>query len=356
MILYSAQLYSVLSGHLKIFEMRNPYREAAQDSLRETEAVDMILVGLGSYGSGLAEYCLRRKKALLGVDFDPDPLDRWCKRAVPVLYGDIADPEMLEQLPLNKARWLISTVRSKELNLMLLNQLRRRGYGGKVALTAINEQEAQAFQHAGAHLVFCPFKDATEQAADALTHAMDFLPDSLDWPISFLELRVRSDASAAGKTIRELSLSTTGISILAVSRGGLVHDSPQPDFRIFPGDRLLLTGPPVQKMRPSRPERFGESPCFSNRIHAGCSMTRPGLPPGGVPTTTPFWITTTGPCATLPNWNCSTGGPGWRHWRPFGAASTILSGKSRGWLNRSAPWPASATRTCPGRLIGSRRS
>jgi len=245
MILYSNQLYGLLSGPLKFFERRHPYREAAKDTLRETASVDVILVGMGNYGSGLAETCLRRNNAVLGVDFDPDALEKWRKRSVSVLYGDMADPDMVEQLPLNKARWVISTVRSREMNLALVHNLRKEGYGGKVVLTATNEQEAKAFRTAGAHLVFCPFKDATEQAADALTSAMDLLPDDVDWPISFLEVRIRSDASAAGDTLRELRLSTAGISILGVSRGGQVYYDPGPDFRIFPTDRVLLMGPPV---------------------------------------------------------------------------------------------------------------
>jgi len=244
MILYSDPLYRVLSSPLKIFERRNPYREAAIDTLAETEAVDVILVGLGNYGSGLMEHLLRRKNAIVGIDFDPGALDKWRKRGVPVLYGDMADPEMHEQLPLRKARWVISAVRSKEMSLALIHNLRKEGYAGKVALTATSSQEAAEYEKAGANLVFRPFQDATEQAADALTYAMDFLPESVDWPVSFLELRIRSDASAAGQTIKELPLSELGISILAVSRGGRISYEPTPEFRIFPSDRLLLMGHP----------------------------------------------------------------------------------------------------------------
>jgi len=244
MILYSYPLYRVLSSLLKIFERRNPYREAAIDSLAATETVDVILVGLGNYGSGLMEHLLRRKNAIVGVDFDPGALDKWRKRGVPVLYGDMADPEMHEQLPLEKARWVISTVRSREMNLALIHNLKKDGYTGKVALTATDSQEAAELEKAGSNLVFRPFRDATEQAADALTYAMDFLPESIDWPVSFLELRIRSDASAAGQTIKELSLSASGISILAVSRGGRIFYEPKPDFSIFPADRLLLMGHP----------------------------------------------------------------------------------------------------------------
>ena len=245
MILYSGNLYRLLSGPLKIFERSIPYREAAICTLKEAVTLDVILVGLGNYGSGLAEYLLRRNKTILGIDFDPGVLERWRERGVPVLYGDMADPEMHEQLRLNKARWVISTVRSKEMNLTLMHILEKDGYDGKVALTAVNEEEAREYENAGAHLVFRPFTDAAEQAADMLAYSMDFLPESVNWPISFLEMRIRSDASIAGQAVRNLMLSTESISILAVSRGGRIYYEPDPDFRIFPADRLLLMGPPA---------------------------------------------------------------------------------------------------------------
>lgn len=245
MILYSYPLYRVLSGPLKIFERRNPYREAAIDTLKDTQSVEVILVGLGNYGTGLGEDLLRREKAILGVDFDPVVLERWRNKGVPVLYGDMADPEMHEHLPLNTAAWVISTVRSKPMNLALIQNLKKDGYTGRVAVTAATDQEASEYEQAGVRLVFRPFKDATEQAADALTYAMDFLPEAIDWPISFREVRIRSDATAAGKLIQEIPLSAAGVSILAVSRAGRVTFEPGPDFRVFPGDRLLLMGPPA---------------------------------------------------------------------------------------------------------------
>jgi K+/H+ antiporter YhaU regulatory subunit KhtT len=83
-----------------------------------------------------------------------------------------------------------------------------------------------------------------EQAADSLAYAMDFLPEQIDWPVSFLEVRLRSDASAAGESIRDLPVSATGASVLAVSRGGRIVYEPEADFTLYPGDRLLLMGPP----------------------------------------------------------------------------------------------------------------
>jgi K+/H+ antiporter YhaU regulatory subunit KhtT len=51
----------------------------------------------------------------------------------------------------------------------------------------------------------------------------------------------------AGKKLRNISLrSDTGVSILAVSRAGSLYYDPLPDVRIYPGDRLILMGPPEE--------------------------------------------------------------------------------------------------------------
>lgn len=221
MILYSGQLYNLLSKPLKIFEKHNPYREAAIDTLKDGfGSVDIILVGLGNYGSGLMEYLLRRNKKIVGVDFDPGALEKWRKKGVPVIYGDIANQELYDQLPLNSAQWVISTIRSQEMNMSMINNLKAKNYGNRLALTATSNDEAQVFEQTGAHLVFRPFIDASERAADTLTYAIEFLPEIINWPISFLQVRIRSDASVVGQEIRDLSLSSGGISILAISRGG----------------------------------------------------------------------------------------------------------------------------------------
>jgi Kef-type K+ transport system membrane component KefB/Trk K+ transport system NAD-binding subunit len=247
MILYSGSLYRILEKPLKIFERKNPHREAQTCSLQDSGQLDAIMLGLGRYGSGLAAHLLARKKSIVGVDFDPSNLERWRSIGVPVLYGDMADPEMLDHLPLSRARWVISTVRSRELNLPLLHLLKDSGYKGKIALTAHDEAEAATFRKAGADVVFRPFTDASEQAADALTHAMDILPEDIDWPIAFQEIRIQSGSMFAGKKVRDIPLrANTGASILAVSRAGRVHYDPGPDFQVYPGDRLVIMGDPKQ--------------------------------------------------------------------------------------------------------------
>jgi Kef-type K+ transport system membrane component KefB/Trk K+ transport system NAD-binding subunit len=245
LILYSHNLYRLLAKPLKIFERKKTYREDASKIDRDFLSVDVILVGLGNYGGGLAQQLLSRKKNIVGVDFDPAVLEKWRSRNVFVVYGDMEDPDILEQLPLNKAQWVVSTVRTRDLNLAFLKELHVKGYRGKIAFTAINEEEAKYYEKAGAHVVFRPYKDAAEQATDSLTQAMDMLPENIDWPIAFSEIRISSGSVFAGHALKNIPIrAETYVSILAVSRAGQIHYEPGPDFKVFPGDRLVIMGPP----------------------------------------------------------------------------------------------------------------
>ena len=250
MILFSGPLYAVFSRYLAVFERRIPHRESESDSLREAEAFDVILVGLGRYGSGLAENLLQRGRTVLGIDFDPETLHKWRQRGMSVLFGDMTDPEICGQLPLAKARWIVGTTRVRELNLLMLQKLRKCGYPGRVALTASNQEEAGEFDQAGADIVFRPYADAAEQAVDDLSDAMDMLPEQIDWPVSFREVRIPAGAAAAGRVVRDILLRDhTGVSILAVSRSGRTHYDPGPGFQVFPGDRLVVVGTAEQLQR-----------------------------------------------------------------------------------------------------------
>ncbi len=85
-----------------------------------------------------------------------------------VRYGDAEDPEFLATLPLQHARWVVSTVRERDINIALLRGLRHHDYAGQVAVTAHTRHEAELLKEAGAHMVLLPFADAAKEAVDRL--------------------------------------------------------------------------------------------------------------------------------------------------------------------------------------------
>ncbi|TFH48230.1 MAG: sodium:proton exchanger, partial [Methanothrix sp.] len=245
MILYSGTLYEFLSPWLKVFERKNPYREAQCNNCFIMPKVDFVLMGLGNYGRELAENLLERGRQIIGVDFDPQALEFCRIRGIPVLYGDMGDLETHDSLPLENASWVVSTIRNPEVDLLLLKHLRVKGFKGRVALTARTKEDAELYLKANPNVVLRPYLDAAEQGADALAGAWHALSQETDWPVAFREIRIKSVSAFVGHEISNIPLrSETGVSIVAASRAGRVYFNPGSDFQIFPSDRIVIMGPP----------------------------------------------------------------------------------------------------------------
>ncbi|MCL4847270.1 MAG: cation:proton antiporter [Acidobacteria bacterium] len=245
LILYSAPIYERLAPWLGIFERTRPYREGAADTHERPPAVDVILFGLGRYGGGIARHLLRRQKRVLGVDFDPGALRHWREAGIPVVYGDAEDPELFEHLPLDQASWVVSTAPDVDTGRVLLRHLDERGYRGKVAVACRVPEEEDTLRIEGASVILRPFADAAEQAVDALTTAMDDLGAVAEGVPGLRELRLAAGSTWAGRTIAELRIRERfRVTVLAVSRAGQSVLNPAPDHRMFPGDRVILSGEP----------------------------------------------------------------------------------------------------------------
>ena len=244
MIMYSARLYEWLAPWLGIFERRTPFREAGANTGAPQKA-DVVVLGLGRYGGGIVRHLLLRNRRVIGVDFDPEALARWRKEGVSVVYGDASDPELFDHLPLAQVNWVVSTTPDIETSRVLLQHLRERGYTGKIAVACRSADEGDVLRLQGADVLLRPYADAAEQAADAITTAMDRLSAIAIAAPGLREARLGSTSKWAGHRIAEIPLRDEfGATVLAVSRGGRSFFNPGPSFQLFPGDRLFLSGEP----------------------------------------------------------------------------------------------------------------
>lgn len=171
MILYSHVIYEWLAPWLGVFERRKAHREAVYDARAEGGEEDVILFGLGRFGTGIARRLRQRGYRVLGVDFDPDAVRACHQKGLPARYGDAEDPEFIATLPLARVRWVVSSVPTRDVNLVLLDGLRRRGYQGRTVVTAHTVRDADDLRQAGADMVLLPFADAANEAVDRLLDA-----------------------------------------------------------------------------------------------------------------------------------------------------------------------------------------
>ena len=132
----------------------------------EAEPPDVVVLGLGRFGSGVVEGLRERGVDVLGVDYDPIALSRWAEEGVAVLYGDAEDPELPGVLPLPDSGWIVSTIRRPDTSLALLAALRHREYAGKVAVSTDHAEDVQRLEDAGADRVLLPYASAAREVVD----------------------------------------------------------------------------------------------------------------------------------------------------------------------------------------------
>ncbi|MBU1193151.1 MAG: cation:proton antiporter [Gammaproteobacteria bacterium] len=168
MIIYSHPLYEWLAPWLKVFERQRPHREIDQDAVSDDGAAQIILFGMGRYGSGIARALRARGSHVLSVDYNPELVRSGDPIGYPVLYGDAEDPEFIASLPYARTQWIVCTARDLHVSQALIHSLRSLGYAGQIAVTAHSPAEVVVLEQAGADLVLVPFVDAAREAADRL--------------------------------------------------------------------------------------------------------------------------------------------------------------------------------------------
>ncbi|MDA0887068.1 MAG: cation:proton antiporter [Cyanobacteria bacterium] len=167
MILGSDQLYAWLEGPLRIFQRATPFSEQ-KGSISGPAKVDVVLLGLGRYGSAIVRQLRGHELSILGIDFDPQALRLAAAKGLPVQYGDSEDPEFTASLPLSSATVVVSTLPSLESNAAIRHGLESAGFRGHFIATAHDEAEVVKLELIGANRTLLPFLDAAERAAELI--------------------------------------------------------------------------------------------------------------------------------------------------------------------------------------------
>ncbi len=177
-VLSSQPLYRRLEPLLGLFERRAARREQAGDPAGPERGHDVILFGLGRYGGDIWRGLRQHGLSVLGVDFDPAVVRHWQAQGYPACYGDAADPDFPETLPLDTARWIVCAVPQPQQGVVhdnakitLLQAVRSHGFKGRVALTAHDAHEAMQMRRQGVDVVLMPFLDAARQAVELFIEA-----------------------------------------------------------------------------------------------------------------------------------------------------------------------------------------
>jgi Kef-type K+ transport system membrane component KefB len=179
MITYSHKLYEMFEPMLYHFEKTGTPREVSQKGEGEVAGHDIILFGLGRFGTAIAKQLQQRGASVLAVDFNPEVLKEAKEIGVDTIYGDATDAEFVSELPFSKAKWLVSTIPTHHLGLVIddtrktIVQLSKAaGFEGKFAIVSHTQKEAKYLTDAGIDMALLPYNDAALRTSEMLIESL----------------------------------------------------------------------------------------------------------------------------------------------------------------------------------------
>lgn len=184
MITYSQHLYGLCEPFLGIFERKTPHRERGESTFKRGRTYDVILFGLGRYGSEIASDILDEGGTVLGLDFDPQAVrqakQRETRKGFDVAYGDVTDSDFANHLPLDKARWVVCAVphhgnmlHNQDFRMVLIDSLKAHNFKGRIAMVSLSREETNVLLDKDVDLILTPFPDAARQAVRCLMRDED---------------------------------------------------------------------------------------------------------------------------------------------------------------------------------------
>ncbi|MDX1418947.1 MAG: cation:proton antiporter [Rubricoccaceae bacterium] len=256
-------------------EGRLPTREREEPAPEVLALEDhVVVVGYGPAGRRLAQVLQNTGIPFVVVDLNPRAIEEAQAEGFHALYGDAARQHLLEEVALLRAKLLVVAINDPAAVERIARIARTMNPTLTVVVRARYLAEIGPLERAGADVVV---PEELEAAVRLFTHVLQAYlipPEEVQRQVSLIRaddyrvlrgsiheahlmvlqgldeeglhtraVAVREGAPAAGKTLSELALRQRhGLTVVAVRRGRQTLASPAGDFRVEPGDRLVLIG------------------------------------------------------------------------------------------------------------------
>ena len=154
LILYSSKIYRTVGKYMPFFESKSLSEKVFQGDKEFKN--HYVLVGNGRLGGEILKSLKKGGKEVVVVDFNPSVVRTLMDEGTDVIFGDIADREIVEKANVKDAKILISTVHDTDDTDELLEILKEESARVPVVVTAADITEAHKFYRRGVNYVIIP--------------------------------------------------------------------------------------------------------------------------------------------------------------------------------------------------------
>lgn len=177
MIIYSQTLYQWFSPYISLFERQVAFRETETSnpttSLPEHEP-RVLIVGLGRFGGQVMRQLQRQGMVVIGIDFNPEVVQKFREEGFNVLYGNIEDSELLSSVPFAHITHILTTLPTDDANSALLHHLSLYHHQARITAVVRTETNLLHLTQMGISHTINPYIFAADHTAEMM--AQEFTP------------------------------------------------------------------------------------------------------------------------------------------------------------------------------------
>ena len=202
---------------------------------------NVVVIGLARFGGAVAESLVRLGHDVLGIDKNPERVQKWADRLTHVVQGDATDSEALRRLGVHEFGHAVvgigTHIEASVLSVLALSELGVSDIWAK----AITVDHGRILERTGAHHIVSPEAAMGQRVAHMVTGKMI---DFIEFEDGFAIVKTRAPLEAVGKTLEKSALrSKYGVTIVGVKRPKADFNHARPETVIEAGDLIIVSGP-----------------------------------------------------------------------------------------------------------------
>ena len=201
-----------------------------------------VVIGLGRFGSAVAEELCALGHQVLAIDTDEKAVQRMADKVTQAAVGDCQDPEVLEMLGVKNMDGAVVAF-SNDIGTSVLITLNLKELGlPRIICKARNHSHREVLRRIGADQVVFPELESGRNLARTLANREILNYIELTEQYGIVKLKV--PARWVGKTLRDLNVRANyQVNIIAIQSGDeAIQPVPSPDYPFQMGDLIFTLG------------------------------------------------------------------------------------------------------------------
>ena len=201
----------------------------------------IAVIGLGQFGGTVAKMLASMDHEVLGVDIDPEVVQKISPFITHAIVADTTDEEAIKALALSQFDIVIVAIGDNIQANLMTSMLLKEMNMPYVVSKAENALQGKMLKKMGVDKVIYPEYDVAQRLAQALTrdHVMDYL--QLSKNISLIEIKMPS--FLVGSCLKDSNLREKyNLNAVGIRRGEDLEVPPNPSTILGEDDKLLVIG------------------------------------------------------------------------------------------------------------------